>query len=278
MKQLLSLRDVEIGANKDGEVTSFRDSVMVIGADNEADARDYVVATIAGTQYGLLRGNIVLRDTHAPDTFQFNVEYSGTDYTVDTLPQKKVSFDTGGSTKHITLAVKFTKQKDYPLPGSDAMEFKNLIGVNEDGTVSGVDIPTYNLKFSETHYFLKSKISSSLLRDLKSLTGKINAKPFRGFKIGEALFTGASGSWDQDTRVVSITYNFEVSEDEEDTITYKDAYGDEYQVNLKRGWDYRWIYYAKAMNGSGKVVPKIMAIIDQQVFKEVEFGKLGIGN
>ncbi|MEI8244633.1 MAG: hypothetical protein WCI51_02315 [Lentisphaerota bacterium] len=277
-KQLLSLRDVDINADTNGKVTSFRDSVMVVNATTETEARAYALATVPVTQYGLLRGDITLRETPGSDMFKFNVDYKIPDFSdgLTPLPAKKISFDTGGTTKHITLAEKLTIQRDYPLDGTEPKDFQNLIGVNEDGTVSGVDIPAYGLKFSETHYFIKDQVSSNLLRNLKAMSGKINSKVFRSFKIGEVLFTGASGNWDADTRVITITYNFEVNEDE-GMITYKDAYGDEYQVASKRGWDYRWIYYVKALNSHGQLVPKIAAIVDQQVFKEVDFGYLGIG-
>lgn len=278
-KQLLNLRDVDINADTNGKVTSFRDSIMVIGATTENEARTYALATVPATQYGLLRGDISLRETPGSDMFKFNVDYKVPDVsgTNPSLPAKKISFDTGGTTKHITLAEKVTKQRSYPLPGAEIDDFKDMIGVNEDGTVSGVDIPAYGLKFSETNYFIKDQVSATLLRNLKAMTGKINSKVFRGFNIGEVLFTGASGNWDADTRVIAITYNFEVNEDE-GMITYKDAYGDEYQVESKRGWDYRWIYFIKAENSKGRIVPKIGAIVDQQVFKEVDFGFLGIGS
>lgn len=261
-KQLLQLHDVDIIAKSTGEVTGFRDSVMIIGALNEADARDYLNITSSLNQYGLIRGDITLKKSYGPDTFQFGIDYK--EKNIDdprNLPGMKINFDTGGGTKHITEAL---ATKKY---GEDC-KLGNKIKVDSDGNVQGIDIPSAFLKFSETKYFKRSSMSFAFLRKLKKMTGKVNISAFRGFEKGEVRFAGSSGNWDDDTNIVSVAYNYEVRENEA-AVTI-----DGIKCDALLGWVFRWIYYKPKTETTG-LVPKAVAILDNAVFPVDDLNKLG---
>ena len=262
-KQLLQLHDVDITAKTTGEVSGFCDSVMIINALDEADAREFLNITSPLSRYGLMRGDITLKKSHSPDTFQFGIDYKEKDIeNPSDLPGMKINFDTGGSTKHITeaLAVKRYGEKDY----------KNgkKIKVDWDGKVQGIDIPSSFLKFSETKYFKRSSMSFAFLRKLKKMTNKVNISAFRGFEKGEVRFAGASGNWDDDTNIVSVTYNYEVRENEA-AVTI-----DGIKCDPLLGWVYRWIFYKKEADAIG-LITKAAEVLDNAVFPVDDLNKLG---
>ncbi|MDD5729410.1 MAG: hypothetical protein PHV59_12690, partial [Victivallales bacterium] len=213
-------------------------------------------------KYNLARGDITLKRTYGTDTYQFQVDYEEADASdSNNLAGTKISFDTAGGTKHITEALASRVYgKDYGL--------KNKILVNPDGSVTGIDIPDSRLRFSETHYYARSSLSFAFVRKLKALTNRVNNRAFRGFEKGEVLFTGASGNWDDDTDIVTVTYNFEIRENEAATTI------DGISCNALLGWNYRWIFYKKTKTENG-IAPKAAAVIDNAVFNTTDLNQLG---
>ncbi len=262
-KQLLYLDDVDVAAKNTGEVTSFRDSVMVIGAENDEDAKEYLIATSASSQYGLMRGDVTLKRSYGPDTFHFGIDYKEKDVeNPQNLPGTKISFDTGGSSKHITEAI------DTKKYGGTGINLGNKIKVDSDGNVQGIDIPSSFLRFSETRYFKRSSLSFAYLQKLKSLTNCVNSEPFRGFEAGEVRFAGASGNWDEDTNIIAVVFNYEAKENEAATTI------EGIECEALSGWVYRWIYYKPKLD-TDELTPKAAAIFDNLVFHVDDLNKLG---
>lgn len=266
-KQLLHLNDVDINAKTTGEVTRFRDSVLVTEAVDEADARAFIVATAASYQYGLERGNITLKEEFGGGDFKFLIDYNTPNYeNAAALPSTSVNFDIGGGMRHMTTAL--TTVAKY---GDTNNDFKNAINVDADFNIQGLDVPDNCLKYSETHYFIKKSITAKFLTTLKTMSNTVNNKIWRGFEKGEILFIGASGSWNEETRIVGVTYNFEIRKSEP-----AQSIGD-IECDAKYGWDYRWIFYGKKKNASGFVMAQPITIFDVRPFWFADFANLGIG-
>lgn len=92
--------------------------------------------------------------------------------------ESSFAFDTGGGTTHITQSLQTVAK--YP---ADAPDFKGAIGVHND-SVEGTDItiPVYN--FKETHYLPALLVTPAYKATLFTVTGKVNAFPFKGFAPG----------------------------------------------------------------------------------------------
>ena len=179
-------------------------------------------------------------------------------------------FDTSGGSKHINQSLKTISK--YP---SSAPDFSQAINVGDNNSVSGVDItmPTYS--FSETHYFKRSKVSTSFKKKIMELTGKVNSSSFKGFDAGEVLFLGASGTrrGTGSKDLWEITFKFAVSPN-----TKNLKVGD-ISVGSKKGWEYMWVKYQSDIDNSKEnIIAKPVGIYIEQVYEYANLRGLGIGS
>jgi len=137
--------------------------------------------------------DLVLQSTHieriAEYSWEASARYGMTE--AKQAGQSQYSFDTGGGTQHITQSLATIGR--YAAPGAVAPDYQGAIGVTSE-QVQGVDITVPVFQFSETHYFADVVVTDAYKGALFSLTGTVNAGPFRNFAPGEVLFLGASGS------------------------------------------------------------------------------------
>jgi len=179
------------------------------------------------------------------------------------------SFDTVGQTTHITQSFK-TLTKKSRLLDVDPIDFEGAIGVSHD-SVEGVDVVTPKLTFSETHIRARTFIRPYTKIRYSLMSGTVNRETFRGFRPGEVLFLGASGSIQNN--MWSLSFKFATSRN-----VFRQSFPGFEGSFSKKGWDYLWIRYMDVDHpASGLVLKKPIFLYVEEVYKASFFGSLGIG-
>ncbi len=205
-----------------------------------------------------------------------NYEKTGAEPSTPDPMKRARSFDTTGSTRHITQAESVGSgssldfEKRYP---STATNMSGAIGVDANG-VNGIDIITPQLQWQEQYDVPNAYITAAYVRGLAGLTGTTNNAAFRGFEAGEVLFVGCSGSqeWDSEkgSGPWSLSYRFVASKNVTGQ-TIGSIGGIE-----KKGHEYLWVRYEDAVSGSS-LLKQPKAVYVSKVYKDADFSQLGIG-
>lgn len=190
-------------------------------------------------------------------------------------PMKRTrSFDTTGGTLHKTQA---DAERRFP---SSAPPLGGLIGLDLDSGVTGVDVISPSFKWTETYDVPAAYVTRAYINKLAELTGTVNNAAFRGFKAGEVLFEGSSGSheWDSERGdgPWTLTYKFVQSPNagtgqQLPAITI----GPITDID-KKGHEYLWVMYEPTVEGQ-TLIKKPMFVYVNKVYRETDFSKLGIG-
>jgi len=172
-------------------------------------------------------------------------------------------FDTTGGTQHIT--------NSYATMAAHGLveDFGGAIGVSDSG-VEGTEIVVPSFRFSETHFYPEVSVGDRFV--WANLTGTINTFPFKGFAAGEVLFLGASGRKveNQDERPWSVTLSFACQANRSNFSIGGIL------VPFQYGWDHRWVRYA-TVAGSRSLLKVPIAVYIERVYRDTDFGQLGIG-
>lgn len=244
----------------------------VTGASSESAAVSAVEAACPDTWDDLVYDCTDLQDEAIAGNYQATANY--------VLPERvqqavgdppKISFSTGGGTKHITQAI--SNVSNYAPAGKTAPDHKGAINVQADGTVQGLDIDCPKFEWSETHVLASGTVNDLYIAQLAALTGCTNNATFRGFMAGEVLFLGAEGTRRSDG-AWEITFKFSQSPTGANL-----AIGD-ITVTVKAGWDYLWIEYEEVKDDTAnppRMVSRPLAAHVEKVFETGAFSGLGIG-
>ena len=184
--------------------------------------------------------------------------------------QSALTFDTTGQTVHKTQSIKRLDAVSGAYDATGEIGKSGAIGFNGED-LEGVDIIVPSFSWTETHPIPDSVLTNEFRQKLFRATGCQNDAPFRGFKKGEVLFKGVSGS-KNGTEKWTLTFNFEAIKNETNieigAIT----------IAEKAGWDYLSIRYSKQVSDDGNsliITPHTVAV--DQVYYECDFAELGIG-
>lgn len=234
----------------------------------------------AGSAVGQLQADSYTLEYLGGDAWHLTVNYSkeGAEDDEQTGPiRRSRSFDTSGGQEHITQAIAgkvSEKGKEPNLTDGD-----KVIGF--DGTnVNGVDIIVPQLTFMENYEVPASYVSAAYIKKVSQASGTTNNAEFRGFKAGEVLFIGASGSqeWDKDKGdgPWALTYKFSISPNAGANQTLPALTVGEITGIEKKGHEYLNTYYEDNVRDNKMwKVPKIVWV--HQVYRETNFADLGIG-
>lgn len=188
----------------------------------------------------------------------------------------RFSFSTTGGTARILTSLETIKGYTSAGPfnpanfdANDVPNFKQAIGVTRENDVQGVDIIVPALKFSIEYRQPLATITDAYVRQLETLTGKVNDDMFYNRPKGEVLFMGSSGSQGTDSDP-TITYEFvRIPNINGQTI------GDIANVS-KKGHEYLWCLFEE--KAQKKYVPKVpLAVYVERVYDYDDFSLLGIG-
>lgn len=234
----------------------------------------------AGGGVGQLQADSYTLEYLGGDAWHLSVNYSkeGADDEEATAPiRKSRSFDTSGGQEHITQAIAgkvSEKGKTANLVDGD-----KIIGF--DGTnVNGVDIIVPQLSFQENYEVPSSYVKAEYIKKVSQATGTTNNAEFRGFKQGEVLFLGCSGSqeWDKERGdgPWALSYKFAISPNAGANQTLPALTIGEITGIEKKGHEYLNTYYEDDVKDNKLwKVPKIVWV--HQVYRETNFADLGIG-
>jgi hypothetical protein len=214
------------------------------------------------------------------DAWHLTVNYSkeGAEDEEQTGPiRRSRSFDTSGGQEHITQAIAGKVSEKGKTP--NLTDGDKVIGFDGQN-VNGVDIIVPQLSWQENYEVPSSYIDAAYIKTVSQASGTTNNGDFRGFKTGEVLFLGCSGSqeWDKDKGdgPWALTYKFAVSPNAGEDQTLPALTIGEIVNIEKKGHEYLNTYYEDDVKDN-KIwkVPKIVWV--HQVYRESNFADLGIG-
>jgi len=179
-----------------------------------------------------------------------------------------VSFDISGVSTHITHTRNTVGR--YPAYGHD---FKGAIGVNEDGTIEGVDIQIPALTVSINATLAEATVNDAYIAGLLNIVGAVNSGNWHEFVAGTCLLASVSGqqrddkAWDISAKVAC--------QPNETGLSVGDISG-----IAKRGWDYMWVYYVTKEDtpsgGGAKLLSKQPdQVFVEEVYRYVSYSGLG---
>lgn len=185
----------------------------------------------------------------------------------DSTPESTYAFDTSGGTMHRNQSLGTSV---YP---PSAPSFGGAIGVDNDGSIAGVDVTMPVFNFTETHTLAASRVTTAYKKKVAALTGTVNSSSFRGFDAGEVLFIGASGSrnGNKSSDPWEVTFRFAVSPNKTGL-----SVGGIKSIQ-KKGWDYLWVRYADSVSGTSLIKSPVAAYVEK-VYESADFSNLGLGN
>lgn len=252
--------------SSEGEDPSHEQHWIIKGTDSDLVAKSVLAAASNWLYDGLVRKSWRVE----PDGYQMWRGFVS--YGRYPKPQQqgesRISFDTGGSTIHVTYTLGTVNK--YAAQGETPIESHGLIGVTKD-SVEGVDIPAREFHWSETHILPLSYITEAYALTLYALSGTVNATAWRSYAAGEVLFKNASGT-NRDSETAELTYNFAASPN----LTNL-AVGT-IQGIAKQGWDYMWVRYEDDVDDTAHaMVKKPRTVYVERVIERSNFMLLGIG-
>lgn len=185
-----------------------------------------------------------------------------------------LNFDSTGGTQRITSAY---SESRYSAPGKPAApDMKKAIHVTAD-SVEGCDIIVPVFEWSEDFEIPGGKLNLPYVKDVASLTGKVNDAPFRGLPKGDVLFLGVSGGQTYnpnqaqqytDAQVSRLSYRFAYKPTQENF-----TFGGTIQIAKKEGWEYIWATYEDS-NQNGVTLKTPAHAYVQRVYEYGDFSLL----
>jgi len=219
----------------------------IFGAADESAAR-VCALTIPTTYNSLPRQSITGFEQINESTWKVVAKFAQPDASGGSDPATLTatySFETGGGTQHIKQGYTGKSRRFSAADGATGSDTESAINFDKD-SVNGVDIVVPQYQFSETHWFAPGLVTEAYKNTVGAYTGWINSVTFRGFPAGEVLFLGASGS-QQANSYWQITFKFAVQPNRTSiAIGFSGI-----TVDVKKGWQYLWIRYDDAEEGSG---------------------------
>lgn len=171
------------------------------------------------------------------------------------------TFDTTGGTTNLKCAREHITS--YPS-ATTTPNHAGAIGVEQDGTVAGADIIIPALKFSIPYKYNAGDVTIQWVKNLASITGCTNSRPFLNFDICELLFAGAGGTGSSEKQV-EVTFNF-VASGNATGITRGGITG-----IAKKGHEYAWEELGDNVDANGNGITKAKAVHIERVYNSVDF-------
>ena len=241
------------------------------GANAEIDVLLAVKNYVETSMQNLPLESIEIESRESGSIYRANVTYaqpsggSGGSSSTSNDDEPTVSFDCGGGTRHIDISL-----NQRHLKGDlDAGGLINWNGKTGDGMdVSGVDVPTAQLRKTYTRSMRLSELTSKYERQLANLVGKVNAKKWKGWEPGEVMFLGCSYSGRRTERI-SVSYNFSIQLNEKGA----EMAGVKFD---KQGFEFVWGIKKTTAAESGYPRVDITDLYVDKVVESADFAVLGV--
>ena len=259
--------------DKNGKYKSVEIRYIVFEAADEDTALTAVLGVAAKELNDLPLDSIEIDERCGDQTFKINALYKtedtsssggGDDDNDDEDPT--ISFDCGGGSKHLLYSLAQKKVFGDKDPGG-AIGWNGKTG--DDCEITGVDIPTAQLRETYTVQMRVSKLSTSYKKKVAALVGKVNSGTFKGWSAGEVMFLGMSYSTPaKKAKKVTVTFNFAIQPNESKVKVGGKSVS-------KKGFEYVWaISKTVANNGTPKM--QVEGIYVDQVCEYASFSSLGL--
>ncbi len=184
--------------DKNGKYKSVEIRYIVFEAADEDTALTAVLGVAAKELNELPLDSIEIDERCGDQTFKINALYKTEDTSSsgggdddDDDEDPTISFDCGGGSKHLLYSLAQKKVFGDKDPGG-AIGWNGKTG--DDCEITGVDIPTAQLRETYTVQMRVSKLSTSYKKKVAALVGKVNSGTFKGWSAGEVMFLGMSYS------------------------------------------------------------------------------------
>ena len=204
-------------------------------------------------------------------TAEYEAGYSGGGGS-DSDEEPTESFECGGGTKHVTVAIKQRR-----VFGGTTDDANGLIGWNgksgSECEVAGVDLPAASPRQTYTKVMRVSAVTNTAYkRRVSGLVSKVNSKPFKGWEAGELMFENLSYSTPASGQThVTVTFNFKVSLNEAAAKVAGKSIG------KKEGHEYVWTRHKTAKDSStGAPKTEVDSIYVSTVCEAADFAVLGL--
>jgi hypothetical protein len=178
-------------------------------------------------------------------------------------------FDHGTSTGKMYFAL--DEIAAYGPIGRPAPDKGGAMGLNESGSVEGVDVPICEQNWQETWEADSTYYDFAYMVMASNLKGCVNAAPFRGYEAGAVLFRGATGGKDKQTRDKrTVTYHFSAANKLEDATI-----GEIEGIN-KGPWEVLTVVW-EPVRGANAMGKRARAVYVDRVADYGDFSVFGIG-
>ncbi len=256
--------------NKNGKFTSAEIPYVAFEVADENEALTAVLAAAPATCGDLPLDSVEIDSRENDTTFKVNAVYktetSSSDDDDDDDPEPTVSFDCGGGSKRMTHSLKQTRAFGTKDAGG-AIGWNGKSGSEME--ITGVDIPTAQLRETYTRVMRLSRITTGFKRNVAGLVGKVNSGGFKGWSAGEVMFLGMSySSPAKSSTKVTVTFNFAIQPNESGANVGGKSVS-------KKGFEYVWAL-SKTSAESGVPKAEVEAVYVDQVCEYASFSALGL--
>lgn len=188
-------------------------------------------------------------------------------------PTEDTAIGTNYAFQWAAPAGRFTQSKetvDTVAPaGVVAPDFKRAIGVQPDGSVEGVDLPSWPEAISVTAAV--PQFTLKYLKACRRLAGKTNHATFMGHTFGDLLYLGGSAQ-PREGGGFTVTHRFAQASTE---IVDEDALADGFPSFIVPPFHYVWVWYT-AKEDAGRTVQQPTAAYVERLYDEGDFSALGL--
>lgn len=158
-------------------------------------------------------------------------------------------------------------------------ELYDLINVNlgsgpdDDGSVSGVEVPYPVMNFDIRKVYAKGTVNLGLFTSIYGYVGRPNSATWRGFPVHTVRIASIVPD-NSDPDHDFITWSFEAIPSD-NNIAIKTAFGDQQDIVVsKRGWDYLWTLNRNWEDPDGFVVESPVAVIVDQLTPDIDLNQV----
>ena len=201
----------------DGEFTEISVQFIADGAADEAEALEAVRESAPEEWEDIPMESLEISSRDGDNVFTVEVKYKHKSSSTSSSKERNeeettVSFDCGGGTMHLTHSHEQRIAYGTKKAGG-AIGWNGKTGA--EMSISGVDVPTAQLRETYTKVMRLSRITTSFKRKVAKLVGKVNSGSFKGWSKGEVMFLGMSYSCPakKSTKVL-VSFNFAVQPNE----------------------------------------------------------------
>lgn len=168
---------------------------------------------------------------------------------------------------------KYTQSKEtldtVVVTGATAPDFKRAIGVQPDGTVEGVDLPSWPEAISLTAVI--PNFTLKYLKACRALAGKTNATAFLAHAAGKLLYLGGSAQ-PREGGGMTVTHRFASGEFQ---IIEADDFAPGFPAFTVDPFAYVWVWYTAAVD-AGRTVQKPTAAYVERLYDSGDYSVLGL--